>query len=270
MARRSLPSTDYSETLDGPALIALRSDAGPASQFRLGTQDYDWHRHRRGQLFCVGSGLMQVHTRQGSWLMPAQRAGWIPAGLEHRVSVSGVLSGWSVLIVPQRCGELPQQPCVLAVSELMRALVERAASWTGAATLTPSQQRLCDVLLDELALSPALPLHLPLPRDRRLLKLTRAVLAQPGSARSQQDWASWAGLSVSTLSRLCVAETGLSFARWRQQAALAHALQALARGTPVARIADELGYGSASAFIAMFRREMGHSPRRYAQTNVLD
>lgn len=265
MASRSLPPTDYSESLEGPALIAMRSDPGPSSQFRLGTQDYAWHSHRRAQLFCIDSGLMQISTRSGSWVMPAQRAAWIPAGAEHRVHISGVLSGWNVLIVPERCTGLPQQPCVLTVSELLSALVQRAASWTASTCLSERQQGLCDVLLDELALSQQLPLHLPMPSDRRLVKLAKAVLAQPASSRSQQDWAEWAGLSVSTLRRLCLAETGLSFARWCQQAALSHALQALSTGMPVARVSEALGYGSASAFVAMFRREMGHSPKRYLQ-----
>ncbi len=265
MSRRPVPPRDFSESLDGPAVIALRSDPAPGSQFSLGTQHYAKHSHRRTQLFCIDSGLMQVSTGRGSWVMPAQRAAWIPAGLEHQVQVSGVLSGWSVLIKPERCTQLPQQPCVLAVSELLRALVQRAASWAQETQLSEHQNRLCELLLDELALSPQLPLHLPLPADRRLLKLVKAVLAQPASSRSQQDWAAWAGLSVSTLNRLCVEETGLSFARWRQQAALNHALQALSAGTPVARVAQALGYGSASAFVAMFKREMGHSPRRYLQ-----
>lgn len=268
MARRRPPLRDHSEALDGPDLIALRSDTGPDSQFRLGSQDYDWHSHQRAQLLCIDSGLMQVHTRAGSWVLPAQRAGWIPAGIEHRVSISAAISGWTVLISPQRCTALPPSPCILAVSELMHALVTRVASWDPALALAGAQQRVAEVLLDELALSPQLGLHLPLPRDRRLLKLARAVLAQPASPRTQQQWADWAGQSVSTLNRQCQAETGMSFARWRQQAALNHALQALAQGTPVARIAEALGYGSVSAFVAMFRRELGHSPRRYWQARA--
>jgi AraC-like DNA-binding protein len=40
-------------------------------------------------------------------------------------------------------------------------------------------------------------------------------------------------------------------------------LQPLAAGTPVAAVADALGYVSVSAFVAMFRRNFGQPPARY-------
>ena len=42
--------TDHSERVDGPSLIVLAGDASPTNEYRLGTRDYDWHSHRRGQL----------------------------------------------------------------------------------------------------------------------------------------------------------------------------------------------------------------------------
>ncbi|WP_412674518.1 helix-turn-helix transcriptional regulator [Aneurinibacillus aneurinilyticus] len=66
--------------------------------------------------------------------------------------------------------------------------------------------------------------------------------------------------------RLILAETGLTFAQWRQQARLTHALEMLARGDSVAMIADALGYSSPSSFIAMFRRAFRDSPGRYLAT----
>lgn len=55
----------------------------------------------------------------------------------------------------------------------------------------------------------------------------------------------------------------MGFAQWRQQAGLVHALEALARGGPVAQVSDALGYATPSNFIAMFRRNFGQSPGRY-------
>ncbi|WP_343735153.1 helix-turn-helix domain-containing protein [Acidovorax sp.] len=70
-------------------------------------------------------------------------------------------------------------------------------------------------------------------------------------------------MSPRTLSRLCQAELGSSFAQWRQQAGLVYALEALARGATVSQVADTLGYATPSNFIAMFRRVFGTSPARY-------
>lgn len=74
------PSIEPIEDAGGPALIALRGGDDPDSPYRLGSREYDWHSHVRGQLFCVESGLVHVRTSHGSWLLLPQRAGWIPPG----------------------------------------------------------------------------------------------------------------------------------------------------------------------------------------------
>ncbi|MEO3715584.1 AraC family transcriptional regulator [Roseateles flavus] len=251
------------ERSDGPVLIALRGADTPEHQFRLGTREYDWHSHMRGQVFCVDSGLVHVRTVGGSWLLPPHRAGWIPPREAIKISVSGVMSGWTVFIAPDAARDLPDQPCVIGVSELMLALVRRAISWSKQDVLHPTQARLAAVLLDEIRQAPHEPLRLLMPVDRRLLRVARQVLEQPQDTRTLQAWAAWAGLSPSALSRRFVAETGSSFAQWRQQARLTHGLEMLANGVPVAHVADALGYATPSNFIAMFRRCFGDSPARY-------
>ncbi|WP_334000026.1 helix-turn-helix transcriptional regulator [Burkholderia gladioli] len=255
---------DAIERLDGPILIALPGGErhGPHA-YRLGTREIDWHQHRRGQVFCIESGCVHVRTPHGSWLLPPHRAGWIPPGVPHKVSISGALSGWSVAIAPAASRTLPAEPCVIATTELMAALVRRAVSWYGHDTLSAEETRISRVLLDEIRRAPHEPLHLPMPADRRLLKIARRILAQPHEGRTLEDWAQWGGLSARTLSRLFQAETGTSFAQWRQQARLTLALERLAGGAPVANVADALGYATPSNFIAMFRRAFGDSPAHY-------
>lgn len=254
---------DPSERADGPALIAIWGEDDAQADYRLGTREIDWHSHLRGQVFCVENGLVHVRTPQGSWLLPPHRAGWIPPGVAHKVSISGAMSGWSVVIAPAACQALPTSPCVIGISELMRALVRRAVSWTQQAQLDARQERMLAVLLDEMGQAPHEPLHLPMPEDRRLLRIANAILEQPEDKRTMEDWAQWAGLSPSTLGRLFTAETQVTFAQWRQQARLTHALERLARGDSVANVADALGYATPSNFIAMFRRCFGDSPAHY-------
>jgi AraC-like DNA-binding protein len=57
----------------------------------------------------------------------------------------------------------------------------------------------------------------------------------------------------------------MGFTQWRQQVRLAEAVGRLAKGEPVARIAEGLGYNSASAFTAMFHRALGTTPRQYVE-----
>ncbi|OHX14080.1 AraC family transcriptional regulator [Chromobacterium sphagni] len=263
MPRDVVANIDYSDYLGGPVLVAHAGHAGPDSEFRLGTVEYDWHQHARGQLFCVANGLVHVRTRQGSWLLPPGRAGWIPPGVSHKVAIRGAMSGWGVLIAPDACGGLPVSPCVVAIGELLGAVVHRTAAWDDKHSLDEAQQRLAAVLLDELRMARPEPLHLPMPLDERLLRIARRVIGQPGGAETLEVLASHAGLSGRSARRLFAAETGMSFVQWRQQAQLSHALELLAGGDSVAAVSDALGYAAPSNFIAMFRRILGDSPASY-------
>lgn len=251
------------ERTDGPSLIAYWTEGEASSEYDEGTRDYGWHSHARGQLYCVESGLVHVRTAQGSWLLPPHRAGWMPPGVEHTVTLSGRMSGWGVFVTPPECGCLPAEPCVIGVTELMRALVRRASSWVWATELDESQERITAVLLEEICRAQREPLHLPMPLDRRALRIAVALIERPEDNRSLEEWAAWAGLSPRSLSRLFRGETALSFAQWRQLARLSRGLERLAEGEAVSAVADALGYASVSAFVAMFRRSFGQPPARY-------
>jgi AraC-like DNA-binding protein len=256
------------ERIDGPSVIAYWNEGEAAGEYDEGTREYGWHSHARGQFFCVESGLVHVRTAKGSWLLPPHRAGWMPPGEQHMVSISGPMSGWGVFITPPDCGCLPAEPCVIGATELMRALVRRASTWTWEAKLDESQQRLTQVLLEEICRAQREPLHLPMPLDRRALRIAFALLEKPEDNRSLDEWALWAGLSPRSLSRLFRSETALSFAQWRQLARLSRGLERLADGEPVSAVADALGYASVSAFVAMFRRSFGQPPARYFATQA--
>lgn len=258
--RRAL---DWSECPDGPDLVALWAGDAEDSEFRLGTQDFDWHRHVRGQILCVENGLVHVRTQAGSWLLPPGRAGWLPPGEAHWVSVSGVTAGWSILIAPGACAALSARPRIIAVDGVMRALVQRAAAWADPAHLSAEQERLAAVLLDEVRLAPEEKLHLPMPRDPRLLRIVAIALREPGERHPLAILARGAGLSDRTARRLFQAETGMSFGCWRQQAGLVHALERLAHGEAVTEVSDALGYAHPSNFIASFKRAFGEPPGRY-------
>ena len=66
-----------------------------------------------------------------------------------------------------------------------------------------------------------------------------------------------------TVLRLFLAETGLTFSQWRAQARLQALLPYLAAGEPVSAVARRVGYGTASAFVAVFRRATGRTPGAY-------
>ena len=246
------------ERLDGQPVYGFRVDS------RAGLEhEVDWHAHARAQLICVQSGLLTTRTRHGTWSLASGSAGWMPPGEPHTVLIDGPLRGWGLLLTPEACHDLPEQPCVIGISDLLQAIALRVCSWPPAREATPRQQHLLDVLLDEIRDAPRQRMHLPMPQDRRLLKIASQLLANPADDRSLAGWAAWAGLSSRSLTRHFRDETTLSFAQWRQQARLAEALRLLNEGRTVANTAHALGFSSASAFVTVFRRHFGTPPGRY-------
>src|SRR3981081_1084408 len=65
-------------TADGVHLVARHYKKG----VRLGS-----HMHREAQLVYAARGTMQVTTPKGRWLVPPDRAVWVPARLEHAIDV---------------------------------------------------------------------------------------------------------------------------------------------------------------------------------------
>jgi AraC-like DNA-binding protein len=70
-------------------------------------------------------------------------------------------------------------------------------------------------------------------------------------------------MSERTLNRHFQQQTTLTWSEWVRRAKLMEALVRLAQGHSVLRVALDLGYGSHSAFSAMFRRVMGVAPSDY-------
>jgi len=254
---------DYSEWAHGPELITKQWTREPSRRFNPHQRPYQWHKHLRGQLLCIESGLIQVRTEKGTWVLPPHRAGWIPPDAMHSVHFCSALRGWSLLLTPDVCEALPASPCVIGISDVLRALTQRSKRWDKAEPLAVEHRRMLSVIVDEIRLTPHESLHLPMPQDSRLQKVTQALLDDPGNQRTVEEWAALGSVSSRTLRRLMRAETGLSFAKWQQQAKLNCALEMLARGVSVGDVSDKLGYSTPSNFIAMFRKAFGDSPKQY-------
>src|SRR5271154_3651252 len=81
-------------TVAEPPLIAiLRGQRSTGDGLHLVSRGYrkglrlDPHMHREAQLVYAASGTMQVTTPKGRWLVPPDRAVWVPARLEHSIDV---------------------------------------------------------------------------------------------------------------------------------------------------------------------------------------
>ena len=219
-----------------------------------------WH-----QLVCATRGALTVRTDECAWVVPPHRAVWLPAGFQYRLEMSGVVAVRMLYIRPQRRGEraFPRECSVVNVTPLLRELIQRTVSVGALSAAVPEQNRLIGVILDELKVLITVPLQLPLPRDGRAAQFAALANRDGGSAPSTESLLRQSGASRRTMERLFRTETGMSLGQWQRRQTLLHALRRLASGETVSVVAGQLGYNSPSAFIAMFRRELGQTPKRY-------
>ncbi|MGK5047167.1 AraC family transcriptional regulator [Janthinobacterium sp. GB4P2] len=247
------------------AAIATARDHAPGTIFPS-------HGHARGQFAYAARGVISVHTPHGNWLVPPQRACWVPARLFHGMRMHGAVTMHNVFIdeaAIARMG-LPPDCQVLDASPLLRQLLAEAVSVEALYAEASRAGRLMALLLDEIAAARPLPLSAPLPHDARLARLCMELLRQPSLDSNLDAMAAQAGMSRRTFTRQFRAQTGLAFAQWRQQACLLAAITRLAEGQAVTRVALDLGYASPSAFTAAFRRVLGQAPSAYLSQVTLD
>jgi len=221
------------------------------------------HTHRRAQLAWAADGVMTVTAPEGTWVVPPQRALWIPAGTVHAIRMSGPVAMRTLYIEPDVARGLPKDCKVVLMTGLLRELVLEAVRVPLDEDKNGRMSHVEALILDEISTLDAEPLSLPMPRDKRLRVICEALLRDPGQEDTLEQWADKAGTSSRTLARLFAGETGMRFVDWRRQARLAAALVRLAEGKDVASVARGLGYASASAFTAMFRQSLGKAPRDY-------
>jgi AraC-like DNA-binding protein len=224
------------------------------------------HQHPFAQLLFASSGVMTVTTEHGTWVVPPERAVWVPARVGHAIRMTGRVSMRTIYLADSLGPLAGAECCVVQVSRLLRESILRAVGFAQPYRDDGPEARLVAVIGDEIRAAPTAPLHLPLPRDPRARRVADALCADPGDPRTLSDWARVAGASARTLERLFERETALAFGAWRQQARLLRGLEQLASGESVTSVALDLGYETPSAFIAMFRRALGTSPGRYFRT----
>ncbi|HEX3952870.1 MAG TPA: helix-turn-helix transcriptional regulator [Stellaceae bacterium] len=221
------------------------------------------HTHLRAQLTWAVSGVMTVTAAQDTWVVPPQRALWIPAGTTHAIRMSGPVALRSLYIDATVAAAAGERCKVILMSGLLRELVLEMVEAPLDYEADGRIAKIAALILDEIRTRKAQDIHLPMPRDRRLREICDALLTQPGRSETLEDWSETARISSRTLARLFARDLGMRFTDWRQQARLAAALARLAQGEDIATVARGLGYGSPSAFTAMFRKTLGQAPRDY-------
>jgi len=242
--------------LGTPRPIIVRKQTLAARQY------FPEHSHSWNQLVYATAGALTVNADDRSFVISPDHAVWLPTGTTHRVGSLLGAEFRSLYVIDSRRLQIADTPTVFRVSELLRALIIEAATFErGRADAYAG--RVTTLILDQLGRAEAVDFSLPWPSSPSLAELCDALYGDPSDLRGLDQWGKALGMSARTLSRHFEDEVGITFRTWQRKLRLFKAMEFLGGGRSVTDTAFDLGYASTSAFIYMFKQEVGQSPRVY-------
>lgn len=214
------------------------------------------HSHPFHELLWNERGASTAVVGARVWTITPTLGMWMPAGTLHSGSATAGTRCRANFFGFGTMTSISDTPVGVEITPLLRLLLERLADAelpAGSRTVTEA------MVFDVLAPSPR-ELLVQMPASDLLRPIAEAVREDPGDQRTLEQWADRLGVSSRTLNRAFNAETGTSFARWAAAVRAQHAVELLTRGWEVDAVAEKVGYRSASAFGAAFRRTTGLTP----------
>ncbi len=239
-----------------------------ARTYRKGVR-LDPHMHREAQLVYAAAGTMQVTTPKGRWLVPPDRAVWVPALFAHAIDVLADIEMRTLYfdqawLAREDHSDSLDSEFVVRVSPLLHQAILALFD-------TSNSRRRTDLLIKlvmlELHRAEDSATFIPLPQEPRCRRAADIVLSDPTGDHEIETLARAVGTSARTLSRLFSAETQLSFKSWCQRARIAAAIERLSTdgNISVKQVAADLGYASVPAFSHAFRQVTGKTPTEFAE-----
>lgn len=249
METRSLPVYEAG-AVDVPFVIAGMGEVIEHDTF------WEAHSHPTHELLWNERGASSATIGSRTWTITPSIGLWIPAGCLHwGMMPSGThyrTAHFGIASAPS----LAAGPVAVEMSPLLGLLLDRLAK-TDLADRSRSltEQMVIDVL------GPAEhELTVQMPSSSWVQPIVEAIDADPSDPRTLCDWAAELGVSTRTVTRTFRAETGLSLGQWVAAVRAQRAVMLLGGGLDLDEVAERMGYRSASAFGAAFRRTTGATP----------
>lgn len=228
------------------------------------------HSHPRAQLLYATSGVMNVVVKNQIWVVNPLQGLWIPGGIEHQVSFQKNVKLYSVFIDPSFTAELPANSFSFDISVFLKQLMFKIISFENNENPTLPQKKIMDVFLDELSLIEPSSTFLPTSNHVKLQNIISLLMNDIASKYTIDHYAELSFMSTRTLSRLFIKELGMNFSDWRIRLKLLEAIKRLGEKQSIKEIAFDLGYETTSAFIFMFKKNLGKTPSNYILENKMN
>ncbi|MPY24347.1 AraC family transcriptional regulator [Shewanella sp. YLB-07] len=149
----------------------------------------------------ITCGVLRVYSDCHCWVIPASRGQWLPAGVSHRVQSVGAVKVCRLLLDPLARADLPSRSGMVQITPLLHALIVTATQITASVDKGSREERICELILDELRGLSQQDFTVPLPEDQLLLTLCQHITARIAHPWSLTDAAKILHVSERTVSR---------------------------------------------------------------------
>lgn len=226
------------------------------------------YQHPQTQLLYAQSGVLAVITQAGRYVVPPKHGIIIPAKMPHEIVAKTDVDITACYFVSEmpNSDELATQ--VMVANSFLTAMMTECRTLPEPQNWQEKHYSLLLLIYQYLRDLPKLDTFLPYPQDQRLLDITDKLLKHPSLKSDLVSWGKFVKTSARTLTRVFKKETGITYSQWRQRLNVQIAIKHLAQGEQITEIAKLLGYESSSAFIYMFRQQMGISPKQFVQSTL--
>lgn len=224
---------------------------------------YPRHSHPWGEFVYSYSGVIEISLADRHYLAPPQYGVWLPPDVEHQGFNRHAACHCSLYVSPELCGPMPETTTALEISPLLRSMLEHLRMNGNSREMPSQHQRFLQVVIDLLATARRTGTYLPWSEDSHLQPILSHLEESPQDNRALAEFARLGGTTERTLIRRCMRDLGIPFAEWKQRLRVIKAMPLLEGSDTIERISTAMGYGSASAFIAMFKRMTGMTPEEY-------
>lgn len=226
---------------------------------------YPPHQHRWGEFVFSFSGALEMKAEGREFRVPPSFGLWHPPGSEHHGGNRHASHHCSLYIDQELAAErgMPEQTCALMVNPMLRAMFNHLRLHPPQEPYSLEENKLLDVILDQLVMTPSTGSYLPNSNDPLLTKVLSYLKANPGSNCSMKVLAEQFATSERTLARKAQRDLDMPMSEWRQRLKVMLSVSMLQEGASVESVALDLGYSTASSFIAMFRRLLDTTPDEY-------
>lgn len=226
---------------------------------------YPPHQHLWGEFVFSFTGALEMKAEGKEFRVPPSFGLWHPPNSEHFGKNQHASEHCSLYIDQAIATErgMPNVTCALLINPMLKAMLNHLRVNAPQVPYTKEEGKLLDVILDQLAISPSAGSYLPDSIDPVLARVLEYFKENPASDLPLSILAKGLGTSERTIARKSQRDLGITLSEWRQRLKVMRSIPMLQEGDSIESIAFELGYSSASAFIAMFKRLLDATPDEY-------